>query len=143
MINAYLNRWLTIHSIVNYISLIGYASSTFTEGGDNGEDSAWSSGFRRMMSSVNATTHEITGLLSLLSASITNGQPLPPYLKAPLPYGLSTKLESIDRDILSVRHIAEPGYAAFAVIQISSRCIIAELNLLLRYALFSQLLCPS
>jgi len=118
---------------VNYISLIGYASTTFAESENSNGDSVWTSDFRRMMSSVKGTTHEITGLLSLLSASITNGTPLPPYLKTPQPYGLSTKLEAIDHDILSVRHIGEPGYAAFAVIQVSSRCIIAELDRLLRY----------
>jgi hypothetical protein len=93
----------------------------------------WATDFRKMLTSVRATSHEITGLLTTLSASIANGQPLPPYLKIPQAYQLSAKLEAIDRDILSVRHIAEPGYAAFAVIQVSSRCIIAELEVLLRY----------
>lgn len=94
-----------------------------------------------MITSVRATSHEITGLLSLLSASIANGQPLPPYLKTPQPYQLSAKLEEIDHDILSVRHIAEPGYAAFAVTQVSSRCIIAELEVLLRYGTILVPLC--
>ncbi|TID19071.1 MFS transporter [Venturia nashicola] len=117
--------------IINYISLVGYASAKFSDGTVE-EESVWASDFRKMLTSVRATSHEITGLLSLLSASIANGQPLPPYLKTPQPYQLSAKLEEIDHDILSVRHIAEPGYAAFAVIQISSRCIIAELDVLLR-----------
>jgi hypothetical protein len=84
------------------------------------------------MTSANITTHQVTSLLSLLSASIRNGQSLPPYLRPPRPYGLSSKLEEMDADILSVRHIAEPGYAAFAVIQIASRCIIADLEKLLK-----------
>lgn len=33
------------------------------------------------------------------------------------------RLQAIDGDILSVRHIAEPEYAAFAVIQICAQCI--------------------
>jgi hypothetical protein len=119
----------SIEHIVNYITLIGYASATF----NTAEANEWSNDFRRLVSSVNATSQEITSLLSLLSASIMNGQPLPPYLKVPAPYALSTKLEKLDRDILSVRHIAEPGYAAFAVIQVSSRCIITELDRLLKY----------
>jgi hypothetical protein len=122
-----------VSSIINYISLIGYASAKFSDGTAE-EESVWASDFRKMLTSVRATSHEITGLLTTLSASIANGQPLPPYLKTPQPYKLSAKLEAIDHDILSVRHIAEPGYAAFAVIQVSSRCIIAELEVLLRYA---------
>lgn len=123
-----------LNSIINYISLIGYASAKFSDKTVE-EESVWASDFRKMLTSVRATSHEITGLLALISASISNGQPLPPYLKTPQPYQLSAKLEEIDHDILSVRHIAEPGYAAFAVIQVSSRCIIAELDVLLRYAL--------
>jgi hypothetical protein len=115
--------------IVQYISLIGYASNTFGAGEDH--DNQWTDDFRRLNKSVNATSHEVTSLLSLLSASITNGQPLPPYLRAPAPYALSKRLEALDSDILSVRHIAEPGYTSFAVMQISSRCIIHELETLM------------
>lgn len=133
---------LTKSSIINYISLIGYASAKFSSTTAS-EESIWASDFRKILTSIRATSHEITGLLSLLSASIANGQPLPPYLKTPQPYQLSTKLEEIDHDILSVRHIAEPGYAAFAVIQVSSRCIIAELDVLLRYVYTSILIYPT
>lgn len=84
------------------------------------------------MVDADLTSHEITTLLSLLSASIKGGTPLPPYLQPPQPYGLSTKMESMDPDILSVRHINEPGYAAFAVLQVSSRCIVADLTRLLK-----------
>lgn len=116
--------------ITSYISLIAYASLEFSS--SEGDDDQWSADFRRIIASVNATSHEITSLLSLLSASITNGQPLPPYLKAPEPYALTAKLAALDSDILSIRHIAEPGYAAFAVMQISSRCIVTELENLLK-----------
>lgn len=78
------------------------------------------------------TSHEITTLLSLLSSSIQNGQPLPPYLKVPQNYQLSQKLQAVDSDILSLRHIAEPGYAAFAVMAISTRCISMDIEKLLK-----------
>ena len=90
--------------------------------------------FRRLMLESNMTTRSITSILSLLSGSIKNGQPLPPYLKTLKPYELSEKLVAMDNDILSVRHINEPCYAALAVVQISSRCVIADLAKLLRYA---------
>ena len=67
-------------------------------------------------------------MLSLLSASVANGHPLPPYLKAPQPYKLTEKLEALDADILSISHIAEPGYAAFAVMQIASSLISDDLG---------------
>ena len=116
---------------VNYMALIGYASQTFTEDGES--TSKWSEDFHKLMAEANLTTHDITMLLSLLSASVRNASALPPYLRAPKPFGLTTKLEELDSDILSVRHIAEPGYSAFAVIQICSRSVVAELEVILKY----------
>ena len=37
----------------------------------------------------------------------------------------------MDRDFLSIRHIAEPGYSSFEVIQIGTRCIIDDLGKIL------------
>ena len=44
---------------------------------------------------------------------------------------LGDRLEKLDSDILSVRHIAEPGYASFAVIQIGTKCLVDDLKDLL------------
>ena len=140
-----------VQNIVNYTALLGYASQAFThpflnqESPDSEADAEWNStrfpkqaspqwfnDFRRVIKDANVTSHEITTLLSLLSSSIQNGQPLPPYLKVPQGYQLSQKLEAVDSDILSLRHIAEPGYAAFAVMAISTRCISMDIERLLK-----------
>ncbi|KAF1922856.1 uncharacterized protein M421DRAFT_77004 [Didymella exigua CBS 183.55] len=128
-----------LNSIVNYTALLGYASQAFaaTQPVPSADDAAqtspqWLTDFRRIMQDANVTSHEITTLLSLLSSSITTGQPLPPYLKAPQGYQLSRRLEAVDADILSLRHIAEPGYAAFAVMAISTRCISMDIERLLK-----------
>jgi len=114
------------------MALIGYASQDFAHN-DEDSTSKWSEDFRHLMLEANLTTQEITSILSLLSGSIKNGQPLPPYLKTPKPYELSEKLEAMDNDILSVRHINESGYSALAVLQISSRCVVGDLDKLLKY----------
>lgn len=80
---------------------------------------------------MNVTSQELTSVLSLLSASVTSGTPLPPYLKAPEPYKLSVKLQAIDADILDIRHVTEPGYAAFAVIQVASSLISDDIGKLI------------
>ena len=54
-------------------------------------------------------------------------------MATPEAYRLSVKMEAVDRDILSLRHIAEPGYAAFAVMQISTRCISMDIEKLMVY----------
>jgi len=130
-----------VQNIMNYTALLGYASQAFTDpdlAGKEGEttnnqsaspvsatsapepfprqaNAQWFDDFRRVYADAKVTSHEITSLLAMLSSSITNGQPLPPYLRAPPLFGLNTQLESVDPGILSLRHVAEPGYAAFAV----------------------------
>lgn len=114
------------------MGLISYASNILRKK-DEGDsaNASWLKDFSRLMHSVNVTSHELTSTLSLLSASVTNGNALPPYLEAPKPYGLSVKLEAIDADILDVSHITEPGYAAFAVMQIASSLISDDMNKLI------------
>lgn len=138
-----------VENIVQYTALLGYASQAFTstslDPDTPDEESTWSGNripgqagpqwltdFRRVIKDANVTSHEITTLLSLLSSSIQNGQPLPPYLKVPQSYQLSRKLESVDSDILSLKHISEPGYAAFAVMAISTSCISMDIEKLLK-----------
>ncbi|GAB7352514.1 hypothetical protein MBLNU459_g2913t1 [Dothideomycetes sp. NU459] len=127
-----------IQDILNFTSLISYSSRTFSEmyqppkDGEKAEsEKRWITDFRRIVSEVNVTSKEITTLLTLLSASVASGQPLPPYLNVPEPYRLSARLEQTDRNILSVRHMAEPGFAAFAVMQISTKCVSDDIKALL------------
>ncbi|KAJ5915602.1 hypothetical protein N7466_011535 [Penicillium verhagenii] len=124
---------LCVENIVSYLSLLGYASDTLMRLNEDDDESGsvWMHDFRRLVGTAKVTTHEVTSLLCLLSASITNRQPLPPYLKTPRPYSFSKRLEALDKDILSIKHIAEPGFAAFAVLQISTRCIVGDVERLM------------
>ena len=58
-------------------------------------------------------------------------RPLPPYLKTEEPFHLGQRLEGLDTDILSVRHVTESGYAAFAVLQVATMMINEDLTGLL------------
>ncbi|KAL2854756.1 hypothetical protein BJX68DRAFT_232518 [Aspergillus pseudodeflectus] len=122
-----------IENIVNYLSLLGYASDSLKLlGNDDESDSAWLNDLKRLIASARVTTHQVTTVLCLLSASLTSQQPLPPFLKTPRPYSFSKRLEQLDRSILSLRHIAEPGFATFAVLQISTRCIVGDVERLMK-----------
>ena len=123
---------IVLHSILNNMMLISYASNSFVhEPASSPGEASWVEDFARLVSSVNATSQQITSTLALLSASVTNGKPLPPYMKAPQAFKLSEKLEELDADILSIDHIAEPGYSAFAVLQIASSHISNDLGQLI------------
>ncbi|KIV87338.1 hypothetical protein PV11_02891 [Exophiala sideris] len=114
-----------MQSLFNYMSLINFAAQTF-ESKQEGEESEWLRDFRRLTVQTTVTSHELTSTLCLLSASMHNAQPLPPYVRVPPPIHLADQLASIDPGILSVQHIEEPCYAAFAVLEIASVLIMQE-----------------
>lgn len=121
-----------VHNILNYLALISYSSNHFSHDPTaSPEKASWLQDFARLIGTINATSQDITTLLALLSSSVTNGNPLPPYLKAPPSYKLSQRLEELDADILSISHIAEPGYSAFAVMQIASSLVSDDLGKLI------------
>lgn len=119
-----------VERVLQYTALISYASGTFST---SAADSEWSVDFRKLLQSVDATSHQFTSLLSLLSSSLAHARPLPPYLEVPQHRRYVRSLEKIDHDILSVSHIAEPEYSAFAVIQICAQCINDDVVKMTRY----------
>ncbi|KAK6434592.1 hypothetical protein LTR95_009221 [Oleoguttula sp. CCFEE 5521] len=120
-----------VQRILNYHSLMIYASQSLTSADTpESERSAWSQDFRRLLASVSTTANQVTSTLSLLSSSLSNGQPLPPYLELPQPFAFVQRLQKIDKGILSVKHIAEPEYSVFAVVQICGVCITGDIEIL-------------
>jgi hypothetical protein len=119
---------------MNYMSLISYATQTWSTPPFPDPDSstpsnhAWLEDLAVLLNEVGPTTHYFTSSLALLSASVTQGSALPPYLPMPQPYGLSRKLEKLDRGILSSRHVQEPGYSAYAVMQVASSLVTDDLK---------------
>ena len=121
-------------SILNHLGLISYASNQFShEAAASPDKASWLDDFGRLVGKLDATNQDITSVLALLSSAVTNGNPLPPYLKAPQSYKLSQRLEELDPDILSISHIGEPGYSAFAVMQIASSLVSDDLGKLIEY----------
>ncbi|KXT04470.1 hypothetical protein AC578_8713 [Pseudocercospora eumusae] len=120
-----------LQSVLNFMSLVSLASYSFQELRQEGEEQhglAWVHQFEKLIGQANYTSEQVTTILVLLSASIIGEQPLPPYVKVPEPYTLGQKLDEMDNKLLSVRHIAEPGYASFAVIQLGTRFIHDDLR---------------
>jgi hypothetical protein len=78
------------------------------------------------------TFHEVTSLLTMISGAISTGKPLPPFLKLQNTYDLGKMLEAHDKEILSTRHVCDPGYSAFAVMQVTTKMLVDDLNGLLR-----------
>jgi hypothetical protein len=114
--------------------MISYVTETFREFPDKDHQTgseSWLNDFKQLIASLQLTSQSVTSLLSIVAAAISSGKPLPPYLKAPKPIQLGKLLESLDADILSPRHVLEPGYAAFAVMQVATAMIADDLEGLL------------
>ncbi|TKA21907.1 hypothetical protein B0A50_08604 [Salinomyces thailandicus] len=123
-----------MQSALDFMVLVSLASSAFEDlqrRNDREHDSEWLVTFRRLIKDANVTSEAITTLLTLMSASLSTGSALPPYLRVPEPYRLASRLDELDKDILSVRHIAEPGYSSFAVMQIGTKCMLDDLRKIL------------
>ncbi|EMC94785.1 hypothetical protein BAUCODRAFT_124379 [Baudoinia panamericana UAMH 10762] len=127
----------TCQHMLQHLALINYASTEFSLHNSHHKDGAapsqWSTDFRKLLAATNTTSHQITSVLSLLSSALTNGQPLPPYLQMPESYKLVKHLDNINPDLLSVRHIAEPEYSAFAVLQVCAQAINDDFDQLARH----------
>ena len=132
----------SLQHMFNYASLMAFSSAAFTtdddplgrngggkdgDGGDEGS-SEWLKDFRKFTADLRPTSHDVTSTLCLLSASLTNSQPLPPYMKKPKPFDLANRMEKVDPEILSIQHITEPCYAAFAVLEVASSLITEEMQ---------------
>jgi len=89
--------------------------------------SQWLRDLTRLIDSIEPNRHSITSTLSLLSASVTQGSALPPHIALPQPYDLSRRLEALDDGILDSRHVEEPGYSAYAVLQVASSLVVDDL----------------
>jgi hypothetical protein len=114
---------------------MSYATQTSqTDDGENYLNSKldtrrnWLNDLTKLIDIVGPTSHGITSVLSLLSASIKQGSALPPYIQLPEPYNLSRRLEALDKGILDSRHVQEPGYSAYAVMQVCSSLIMDDLT---------------
>lgn len=130
----YYNNIVTeMGSVLNSMVMITYAASeSYTSRGSN-TNSSWLEHLSRLSSPLGFTSHEITSILSLLSASVTMGQPLPPYLQAPKPYRILTWLKATDAEFLKLEHADETGYSDFAVMEISSVLVSHGLERLVQY----------
>lgn len=63
-------------------------------------------------------SHRITALLCHLSASISNAQPLPPYLTSPDSFPLAKRMQRVDTELLSIRHVGDPAFSAFVSLEV-------------------------
>jgi hypothetical protein len=117
-------------SVVNYLTVIAHASETFNVARQAPSSSTWLTEFARSKPEINHKAHKIASLVSLMSASIRNGQPLPPYLKTPSKFHLSEQIEGTG-NILALSNLNEPGFRELAVMELAHKCLVDSVDTIL------------
>ena len=120
--------------IVRSVNLLKLASTVFVDSvatEANLAASTWLENFRLVFEGAERTSHHTTMLLLVFANSMNTETPLPPFLRVPDPLLLSQYFDQIDKDVLSLRFVSEPGLATFAAMQVEVQCIHRRLEELL------------
>ena len=115
-------------SLASYMGVLAFSTKLYAKKLTHEDENQWLHDLSHLVSTVKSTSQEVTCILSLLSLSLRNGVPLPPYLKPPDSYHLNVMLSQLDPQILGIDHFLEAGYSAFAVTQITSKLISFDLK---------------
>ncbi|KAL4814960.1 hypothetical protein BDW67DRAFT_80690 [Aspergillus spinulosporus] len=79
----------------------------------------WSSRLATVaLQSADFKSHAATSLLCHLGSAVLNAQPLPPYLSAGASFPLARSVRQTDKDLMSIRHIQDPAFSAFASLEV-------------------------
>ena len=121
-----------IDLIISYMNLVIHAA-TSGEHDHKKKEKAWSDELAIAFRATTFTASSMTSLLSLLSASLKEERPLPPGLVPPQTFRLTNQLQRASAELMSLQHAHEPGYSAFAVMEISIAMITESLRRILQH----------
>jgi hypothetical protein len=94
---------------------------------------SWVEDIRRLITSLDSRSHDVTFLLTTLSGAIKSGIPLPLYLKAPklrLPTELLTAAAP-DANLLRPENFSKPLFSAIASMEMTMMALESDLSQLL------------
>jgi hypothetical protein len=101
-----------------------------------GQDENWISHLATIaFKSADFKSHTTSSLLCHFSASLINGQPLPPYLRSPYSFPLARQIQKIDRQLLNIRHVQDPAFSAFLSLEVLRSVVTWTLGHLLKWVL--------
>ncbi|OBT88559.1 hypothetical protein VE02_03955 [Pseudogymnoascus sp. 03VT05] len=117
-----------VKNIINYLAVINFAPETFPAARRESPSPVWLLEFAKSRPEASAEAQSSTSLLILLSASIKNGRPLPPYLDVPSDSHLSEQIHGDKADIITSKNLNEPGFRALAAIKLAQSCMADSLS---------------
>lgn len=109
-------------------AVMGYASVSFMRAMKGAENDGqgpnkWLAEFQKLMYALDTINSEVTSSLVMLSNHMASGTPFPPFVKAPDEFMLVKVMEDVDKNMLAITHLMEPGYAGFVTMSMAGRGI--------------------
>ncbi len=121
-----------IDSLFRSVSLVVWASRTFSTLDAEAVDSPWMIELRRVASRNEDIEHRTLSVLTICADAIERGRPLPPFLDVPETSSLLAAIKTSPMDLLSSSHAVEPGFSALAAIHASAEMVTEEIRELVR-----------
>lgn len=98
------------------------------------KEDRWRRNLAQAITSTSFNSHITTSLLCHLSAAVTNGLALPPYLSPPASFALARELEAFDPGLMDNQNVNEPSFSAFASLEMLNATVSESLRKIVRYA---------
>ncbi|KAI1920996.1 hypothetical protein LOZ07_005097 [Ophidiomyces ophidiicola] len=112
--------------------------STSTRSGGLADEERWIKHLARAANSPDFHSHIITSAIYHLSAAVSNGLSLPPYLAPPHAFPLARNLRQMDENLLDIRNIEDPSFSAFVAVEVLSSMVNSNLKTLVKYVSLLQ-----
>lgn len=91
----------------------------------------WRQSLAQRIASTSFNSHTTTSLLCHLSAAVSNGLALPPYL-SPF-FGLAQELEDFNPSLVDIRNANNASFTAFASLEVLNAVVSQSLTKIIRY----------
>jgi Aromatic acid exporter family member 2 len=96
------------------------------------QEQRWLHHLANVIDSTDFESHNITSLLCHLSAAVSAGTSLPPYLSPPEPFPVARKLRELNDGLLDRKNVQDPAFSAFASLEVLSSMVNKNLAELIR-----------
>ncbi|PGH11059.1 hypothetical protein AJ79_05101 [Helicocarpus griseus UAMH5409] len=97
-------------------------------GDEEDEEERWIDTLAKAADTPDFHSQLATSVLCHLSAAVTNGLSLPPYLSPPHPFPLARRLRKMNEGSLDISNIEDPAFSAFVSIEVMSSIVSTSLK---------------
>ncbi|OAX78615.1 hypothetical protein ACJ72_07076 [Emergomyces africanus] len=95
---------------------------------EQGDGERWIHTLARAADTSDFHSQIATSVLCHLSAAVTNGLSLPPYLSPPHPFPLARRLRRMNASSMDISNMEDPSFAAFVSIEVMSSMVSSSLK---------------